>query len=300
MRAAIFFAAFLIAQVASEDAGAAKVQVPGEVQNAAGAVAADLRRVFNAQRFQGQLAALAFIFGLFIVAKGHSTFKLIASLAIGFVAFCFMTTQLHNDAATAYDKLITGVASLEVGAFVGLTAYLGWGGTQLVMGGALGVYIGKFAASVVRDGIAESPTHLTILFTVSILLGTWLINEKGAGAKAVAIVTSLCGGSLVSSAICWMIMFSATTPAGGSVVNPSDMPCLQDFWTMIVYPFRDNAVGLGTYTHSIPIRIQFDKLLGLFLWAVFTYVGVKVQSVGISVKAKEQSLVAPLLEDETA
>jgi len=300
MRAAIFFAAFLIAQVASEDAGAAKVQVPGEVQHAAGAVAADLRRVFNAQRFQGGLAALAFFFGIFIVVKGHSTFRLVTSLAIGFVAFCFMATQLETPSATAYDKTIAGVASLEVAAFATLTAYLGWGGTQLVLGGALGVYFGKFASSMIRGGIAESPTHLTILFTVCILLGTWVINERGAGAKAVSIVTSIAGASLVSSAICWGIMFSATTPAGGNVVNPSDMPALQDFWVMIVYPFRDNAVGLGTYTHSIPIRIQFDKLLGLFLWALFTYVGIKIQSVGISAKAKEQSLVEPLLEEATA
>jgi len=153
---------------------------------------------------------------------------------------------------------------------------------------------------MVTADVAESPTRLTILFTVCILLGTWLINEKGAGSKAVAVVTALFGGSLVSSAICWGIMFSATTPAGGNVVNPSDMPCLQDFWVMIAYPFRDNAVGLGTYTHSIPIRIQFDKLLGLFLWALFTYVGIKVQCVGISAKAREQGLVEPLLEDSTA
>jgi len=218
---------------------------------------------------------------------------------VGVIVGVFMLTQME---AAHMGPVCGSTAAAEIGLFVAAAAWLGWDGTQLMLGLVAGVYLYHLATGLIvlargdtmteridraSDSLHEPPNVFILAgYTASILAGTFFLNDKGGAQRAFAIVAPLIGAALVASTLEYLIMFYFTTPQGGDRFALTDLPSVFDILYMIAFPFHSRPVGFFTKVHGNfnlgGRRVEVDKVIGVTAWVLLAFFGIVGQCRQIS------------------
>jgi len=206
--------------------------------------------------------------------------------------------------------------ALEISLAVGWAAFVGWGGTQLLMGLSGGIWIFKGVDVVtslmlsyfqVDFDIHENNPYLISTRTLSLAFGLWVVHDGiyGGGKRFFGLLAPVLGSSMVVAAFSYTLLFviSKSRPLQKAldVELKGDVPSVWQFWMMMVHPLTSKAVGLftlkGDNSEFADHSIQPDRIIALLLWFTLSVIGIRFQLKPAS-KPWPASIEKPLLEKD--
>jgi len=247
-------------------------------------VATQLHATLSAQRFQMGIMVLALPFAALALFDGRKFFQILMTIGAGILAFGLVISQLawHTMEGDETPEAHYGkyIIAIEAGLFIGYAAHKAWEGTQLVLGLCLGLYVYQAFASLCSSspswaGLVE-PVVLQFAFGSAItLVTTYSIHQSLGGGKFLAILCPFLGGSVLSALAGYL--YAMTQP-----FMPRDqVPCIIDYWLMVVFPSQNPGVGPWTYAHRgfdfAGVHLNADRTIGQIIWFVTAFFGVCVQ-----------------------
>jgi len=269
----------------------APVVAPGgsKIQNAVATLKDNMWKELSNEEHQPVIAVFAMILGGGGLVDGRGFFKISVVACFAAVALCVALSQLETT-SLGKNSLAKYFVSIEAAFLVGFAAHKGWEGAQLVLGAALGLYLFHneqgFAAAVpqLHDHVHQS-VYILPVGTLCVALGIWAVHDRYGGAKVLGVLASLFGGSLVVATLGYLSVFACTIPSIAASVGvsfkPLEVPCIFDFWNMIVFPMSSKSVGFFTATHRELVmgkhNFSWDRVLSIAVWAVLFYIGSRFQ-----------------------
>jgi hypothetical protein len=263
------------------EASASDIDVVKPVTRAFSLLQDQVVAVINTQRFQGAIAGIGLFFGLAAMIDGCRFFKLLVSVSIVGIIFAVAISQLDGTWEGQLGHSVAVIASLEIALFFGAAAYVGWEGAQLILGLTLGWYLFRAGEAVIPALLPQTIQTLPNLdsgawavgsATICVLLGTYLINDKGGAARVLAVLAPLLGASMVVASGYFLVMLSTTMPNANPHTPVADMPAVLDFWAMMVTPWKSRAVGLfslhGTDVKVGATKIEPDRAICMAFWFI--------------------------------
>jgi len=256
---------------------------------------ADLWAIITVAHYQWVIAIGSLVLGSVALYDGKHFFKLLVSICVGASAFTVVLSQLRPNWTGEIAYWAKYVASLEVGALIGWSAYSGWNGTQLLLGLTLGMCLFHNLQAVAQtipyiDIAAQHSIWIITVSTLMVAIGVWGMDAKRGAGRVLGILCPVFGGSLVVATCGYLTMLACTLPAAEKVlhmtVSPSDVPSVFEFWYMIACPMNSQAVGFFKFTNrymniSAPsgtlIKLEVDRTLGIFFWVIISAVAIWCQ-----------------------
>jgi hypothetical protein len=256
-------------------------------------------------------AAVGLLVGLFVVFNGEAVFKL---FVVGSVFLFSMLAALNEVSALwglrAGDPMRT-LVGVEVGAAMAFAAHKGFDGVMML----IAFFFGSFLASGLEHGFGavlnvavDSNRPLIVALYTLVVGGTMVTVRHGKHGRILVMFSSIIGGLLVSSSLCYFITLAA---ANGKMewigkVNPNLQPPVPGFWVdfvkLLVHGGKDFGVLVGTGLFGIPS----DRIAGCTLWLLVSGIGALFQlkaldrrasSANGKAAARNGALVKPLLEN---
>jgi len=296
-----------------EEATAPPPAHQGPVVNALQAFKSNLWSLITVKDYQCIVAIFALELGLVALYDGRSFFKVLVVLCVAALVFCMVLSQLRTTWVEGESTVMKYVASLEVGLFIGLCAYKGWEGTQLLLGLFAGMYIfsNVQAVAMITPYVQKLAVHSAWVVTVgplAVAVGAWMTHERFGGGRVFGILAPLFGSTLVVATAAYGFMLLCTVQGVGVALNvsvaPSAVPSVFEFWYMIVSPMHSEAVGYFHMAHKNIVLggtpIELDRVLSIFFSIVIFFVSTKFQLKADRAErspAKVDTLSDPLLVD---
>lgn len=238
--------------------------------------------------YQWAIAVFVLVLGGAALWDGPKFFKYMILSIVAAFTFFLMMSQLEETWVTGIGRYLKFFFAIEVGLFVMVAAWVGWQGTQLLLGGAIGMYMFDYVTAVaVRvpyvEIAAKHSLWTVIVSTLCVGFGCWMIHDHqgyGGADKVLGLVAPAVGSTLVASAFGYLFMLLCTVPSVGKllkvVVLPSQVPSVLEFWWMIVHPLDSQAVGFFAATHRNLVigkkEFPIDRILGI-LFAALLFAG---------------------------
>jgi len=274
--------------------------------NAVQAFKADLTALIKERHYQWVVAICALVFGLIALYDGQKFFQLLVLVSIAAVFFCFVLSQLRSTWTGAVASVAKYVVSLEVGAFIGLAAYKGWEGTQLLLGLAVGIYLFDTLQGIALlipyvQIAAHHSVWIVSVGTLMVAVGSWMVHQKYGAGRVLGIFAPLFGSSLVVATCGYFSMLCVSVPAVGKAlhvaVSRADVPSVFEFWYMIAYPMHSQAVGFFEVAGKDIVldntKFEIDRILGIFFWVVIFTLGMSFQ---LKADSKERAKTSDALK----
>merc|ERR1711988_186247 len=138
---------------------------------------------------------------------------------------------------------------------MGYAAWAGWDGAKMILGIAIATCLFHAEQRLAFNCknthyAAQHGLWILFFFTFFQVFGQWCVSEKGGQGRVFGIIGPLFGSSLVVATSGYFFMLARSSPAFGSVIGPSDVPSVFDFWYMIAFPMHSKAVGYFTENGS--------------------------------------------------
>jgi len=257
----------------------------------------------RAQRYPWINAVIALFVGLIMVKNGELVFEW---LVVGTV-FVFAMPVAINE-VTVFLGLSAGdplrmLVGVEVGAAMAYAAYKGIHGMMMLIAFVFGTFV-AYGLQQSLEHVSHSALDHTFLFALYsvVVAGSMVMVRYGKHSGVLAVVSSIPGGLLVSSSLCYFVTLAAATyPVHFNKIAPGLMPAVPGVWvdfvTLLVYGGKDFGVLVGRSFHGIPA----DRIAGCSLWLLVSGIGAFRQVRAISQRGNAKanqtkpSLKKPLL-----
>jgi len=264
-------------------------------------------------KFQTADAACAGVFGLLMLLNGEIVFKWTMVVATGILVMLVAMSELSS---LGMHQHLRGLVALEVFLAATYTASKGLDGIMLGVGGLFGLFLAAKAEPilnlVVSGHFAEHQHQLTAAWYSLFVLGCMSAVVRRGYARFLAIIASILGGALVSSAAAWIAM---TASAHGKMnfmtqLVPDLKPGVEAPWfKFFALLVSSDAEDVGLFARTPSDTFQgfwnLDRVLGLSLWFLLFILGtvkqfnaLAKQKAAKKIEALETTTLSkPLLEE---
>jgi len=259
-------------------------------------------------------AGCALIVGLLMLLNGEIVFKWIAVVAAGILVMLVAMSELS--ARGFQDQHIRNMVALEVFLAASYTARKGLGGIMLGIGALFGFFLAGKLEPILSLAVhaiphAQDADNLHIItavwYSIFVLCGIGAVARNGY-ARVLAIIASICGGALVSSAVAWIATMALGKLTFMSQLMPDlapgrEAPWYKFFALLVSSDAEDVGLFANTPSDTFSGFWNLDRVLGLSLWFLLFLLGTIKQFNALAamkkkVKASETTTLSkPLLEE---
>lgn len=252
-------------------------------------------------------ALIALAFGLALVLDGEFVFKWI--LVAG--AFITATIISHNESAAYWDlpeenplRRFTGI---EVGLVCAYVTYRGIEAAQLIVATLFGLYLAhnsqKFMVAHGAAALHDAPVLVVAWYSFFIFACLLAVGTKKY-LKALGALSSLFGGPLIASALCYFLAHAANTGAIKTAAPVVAAPWI-NFLLLLLNLNDQPDVGIfanyeGVLNNFAETGWPFDRIFGCMLWFVCFAFGTVFQAkrkAARTEKVAARGLEEPLLQE---
>lgn len=221
------------------------------------------------------LAAL--IFGLVMVIDGEFIFKAVVVTGIGIFVYLASSSGIKSHWPQV-DNVIMEILAVEFALALSYVAYKGYEGVRVLLGMLLGLYGAQHLQAHLGQ-LAGNGWVVLVLGNIFVILGVYVFTGR-MHKRIAAIVSSLVGGALVSSAIGYFIMLLLVKVRQNLFVGTT-VPVWVDFLYTLVSPAKHSPVGIYSTPATKDLnptihgkQVFLDMILGMSLWFILTTVGI--------------------------
>jgi hypothetical protein len=245
----------------------------------------------HATHFQWVDALVALVVGQLMCFNGKFCFKYVLVGSVGLFSY-LLTMEIVKQANPNFGAVLDIVVSGEVCALMSFIAYTGFDALRYLIGSVVGLSLAFYTRILLQhmNYTALSDNWAFIVFgsNICVLIGIHLFsNALNGHHRAMALIFSLVGACLVSSAFAYFLLLLAQHWSFLAQKLGCEIPMEQPFWVehmmALCYP-GTKTVGVwancpGSYNHMklLGMKWGIDRIVGRLVWFALFIAGYKLQ-----------------------